>query len=289
MKRLISSMIVGTSLFAGCALAQSPLRTAPTEKFTVNAGFRDWGPATVVGTTILAGNQTGRGGLFAVDAATGKVRWAFRPVFSSGTASVSTPPAIAGGLVITPFAMAYPGAVVAVSLATGKEVWRALDPAQGAAVAVSGDLAFVFAKNGTFYALDVATGKERWKIALSNRAECASRPIVRDDVVYFTGGASAVAGDAARPAGNYLFALDARTGQERWRLPEPARRHGGHDFRVGRVPPLRSAPCHRARPLAVRGGPAAGGWANARGGSPRVARCGRGIGRHDVWLPDRFR
>lgn len=194
-----------------------PLRTQPVEKVTVNAGFRDWSPATVAGSTIVAGNQTGRGGVFAIDIPTGKVKWAFRPVFSTGTASVSTPPAVLGQLVITPFAMAYPGSVVAVSLATGKEVWRGLDPVQNAAVAVNADLAYVLAKNGTFYALDAGTGRERWKVALSSRAACASRPIVRDDVIYLTSFGAATPGDPAKPAGNYLFALDARTGKEIWR------------------------------------------------------------------------
>jgi hypothetical protein len=44
-----------------------PVRNQPVETLTVNPGFRDWSPAAVAGTTILAGNQTGRGGLFAVD------------------------------------------------------------------------------------------------------------------------------------------------------------------------------------------------------------------------------
>ena len=39
-----------------------PLRTAPTEKFTVNAGVRDWGPATIAGQTIVAGGPSGRAG-----------------------------------------------------------------------------------------------------------------------------------------------------------------------------------------------------------------------------------
>ena len=213
----MQKLMLGLALCAVMVNAQ-PLRKAPTEKFAVNLGFRDWGPLTVAGTTILGGNQTGAGGLFAVDMLSGKVRWKFRPVFSSGTASVSTPPAVAGDIVITPYAAAYPGAVIAVSLATGAEMWRGLDPVRGAAVAVSGDLAYVMAKNGTFYALEARTGKERWKAALSSkRAECASQPIVKDDTIYLTGSGDATSGDAAKPAGNYLFALDAKTGQERWR------------------------------------------------------------------------
>jgi eukaryotic-like serine/threonine-protein kinase len=219
----ITTSIIGTVLCAMLGFTQSdpppvqPLRTAPSEKLTVNPGFRDWSPSTLAGATLLAGNQTGEGGLFAIDTLTGKVKWAHRPNFSTGTASVSTPPAVSGNIVITPYAAAYPGAVVGLSLATGKELWRGLDPARDAAVAVDGGLAFILAKNGTFYALDAATGREKWKAVLSQRAACASRPIVREDVIYFTGNADATPGDATKPAGNYLFALDAKTGQERWR------------------------------------------------------------------------
>src|SRR5829696_4500017 len=104
-----------------------PLRTPPMEKLTVNPGFRDWSPRTIVGTTLVGGNQTNRGGVFAVDAVTGKVRWTFRPAFNGGTAAVATAPAITNDVVITPFANGYPGAVVAVSLATGREIWRGPD------------------------------------------------------------------------------------------------------------------------------------------------------------------
>jgi outer membrane protein assembly factor BamB len=195
-----------------------PLRSAPAEKVAVNAGFRDWSPATVAGSTVIAGNQTGRGGLFAIDTITGKVRWTYRPVFSSGTASVSTAPAVAGPLVITPFAAAHPGAVIAVVLATGKEVWRGPDPEQGAGVAVDGDRAYILTKGGLLFALDAATGRERWKADFgTNLAPCASQPGVKDGVIYLTGIGRAIAGDASKPAGYYLFALDAKTGQERWR------------------------------------------------------------------------
>ena len=216
--------ILGAALFTALGFAQSdlpriqPLQKTPVEALTINLGFRDWGPASIAGTTILAGNKTGKGGLFAIDMLTGKLKWTFRPVFSTGTSGVATPPAVAGNLVIAPFAAAYPGAVVAVSLATGKEVWRGPDPTQGAAVAVHADLAYVLGKNGNFYALEAATGRERWKVPFAtNLAPCVSRPIVKDDTVYLTGIAAAAPGDSAHPAGYYLFALDARTGNERWR------------------------------------------------------------------------
>src|ERR1035441_5296020 len=161
--RFVCHTIIGAALCTMLGFAQSgpvpiqPLRKLPSERLSVNPGFRDWSPATVAGTTILAGNRTGRGGLFAIDMFSGKVKWTYRPAFSNGTASVSTPPAVSGDVVITPFAAAYPGAVVAVSLATGKELWRGPDPVQNAGVAIHADLAYVLAKTGHFYALDVPT------------------------------------------------------------------------------------------------------------------------------------
>jgi outer membrane protein assembly factor BamB len=68
----------------------------------VTAGFRDWGPTTVAGTTILGGNSTGRGGLFAVDMLTGKFKWTSRPTTPHGSPGVSTAPAVSGDVVIVP-------------------------------------------------------------------------------------------------------------------------------------------------------------------------------------------
>jgi outer membrane protein assembly factor BamB len=188
------------------ALVAALAQAQPTEKLTVSAGFRDWGPATLSGSTILAGSPTGRGGLYAVDTSTGKVKWSLVPTFGSGTASVSTPPAVSADIVVVPFAAAYPGATIAASLATGKELWRGPDPYQGAAVAINNGLAFILGKDGTFSALDIKTGAVKWKAAF--KAGCASQPIVRDDIIYLT---------ALTGTGNALLALDSATGAERWR------------------------------------------------------------------------
>jgi outer membrane protein assembly factor BamB len=148
------------------------------------------------------------------------VKRTYRPVFRSGTASVSTAPAVAGNLVITPFASANPGAVKAVALATGKEVWSGPDPIVGAAVAVSAGVAYIQAKDGNFYALDAATGREKWKTPLSatTRSACASAPVVRDGSIYLTGSTAEVTAPGSLPPFNYwLFAIDAATGQEQWR------------------------------------------------------------------------
>lgn len=136
----------------------------------------------------------------------GKLKWTFRPANING--SVSTPPAVAGNLVIAPFGSSNPGAVVAVSLASGKEVWRGPDPAVGAAVATHAGLAYIMSKDGSFSALEAASGREVWKVQFGKRADCVSWPVVRDNIIYLS---------ASTGSDSYLFALDAKTGQERWR------------------------------------------------------------------------
>lgn len=229
--------IVSATLCAVLALAQSvpsvngPLRTAPTEKFTVNPGFRDWAPTIIAGTTILGGNSSNRGGLFAVDTLTGRVKWTSRPTgLPRGNPFVSTKPAVSGDIVIAPMGHT----LVALSLATGKEMWRGLDTAQGATVAANSGSAYVMGEDSNFYALDAATGRQRWKVGFARGGGwCDSVPVLRDGTVYLTGNILLTPADANRSATYYrhLFALDANTGKERWRYPsEPLGGTGGICF-----------------------------------------------------------
>lgn len=215
--------IVGATLCTVMALAQSgplpvrPLRTAPTEKFTVNPGFRDWGPTTIAGTTILGGNSSNRGGLFAVDMLTGKVKWASRPT-GHGNPWVATAPAVSGDIVIT----IMNNALVGLSLATGRELWRGPATMPSATAAVSSGLAYVLGADAVFYALEAATGRVRWKTGFRRAGSCHALPVVRDGTVYLSAMILVRPADANRSAegSEYLFALDANTGKERWRYPE---------------------------------------------------------------------
>ena len=214
---------MGATFCTMLALAQpgpspvTPLRTAPAEKLTVNPGFRDWGPTTIEGTTILGGNSSNRGGLFAVDTLTGKVKWTYRPAGGMNP-TVSTAPVVSGGTVIT----IVHDVLVAVSLATGKEIWRGPATRQSATVAAASGLVYVLGDDGNFYALEAATGRERWKKEFRRAGSCHARPIVRDGTVYVSVMILVRAADANRAAegSEHLFALDANTGQERWRYPE---------------------------------------------------------------------
>jgi outer membrane protein assembly factor BamB len=210
-------------LFAAPAAAQGPkmggVTSKPTETFTVNPGFRDWGPTAVSGTTIIGGNSSGRGGLFAVDSVTGKLKWSSRPTgLAHGSPFVSTRPAVAGNVVIVPMG----NTLIALSLATGKELWRGPKTAQSASVAADAGTAFVLGEDNIFYALDTATGHHKWKVAFTQgRGSCYSQPVVRDGVVYVTGSIEISPATARGPATTYrhLFAFDANTGEERWRYP----------------------------------------------------------------------
>jgi outer membrane protein assembly factor BamB len=220
-------VIAGAAFCTAVAIAQSsplaiaPLRSAPTEKLTVNPGFRDWGPTTIAGTTILAGNPTNRGGLVAVDMLTGKVKWIARPA-GGANLSVSTAPVVSGDIVVTIMG----NRVMALALATGKEMWRGPATMLGARAAVSDGLAYVLSDDASFYALEVATGRERWKVGFRRAGSCYALPVVRDGVVYLSVMILERPADANRAAesSERLVALDAATGRERWRYPEAGAR-----------------------------------------------------------------
>lgn len=198
------------------ANAIAPLRTSPVEKLTINPGFRDWGPPTLTETTLFAGNATNKGGLFAVDLASGKLKWSARPLGTrSGNPFVATAPAVSGQAVIAPMG----NTLVAVSAATGKELWRGPNTELGAVAAAGSGLAFVLGEDGFFRALDAATGREKWKLEFAQFKACRSQPVVRDGVVYVSRGVRLAEATANGPARHmrYLVALDAGTGQERWR------------------------------------------------------------------------
>ena len=215
---LAVAALCGALTVAQTTSAIAPLRTAPIEKFTVNPGFRDWAPTVLAGTTIIGGNSSNRGGLFAVDAIAGKLKWTFRPTgTASGNPFVATAPAVSGNLAIAPMG----NTLIAVTIATGREAWRGPATALQAAVAADGGMAFVLGEDASFHALDAATGREKWTSPFPSRGSCRSLPVASGGSVYVSRNVVVKAGDANRPAEYYrhLVALDASTGEERWRYP----------------------------------------------------------------------
>lgn len=214
----LAAITLGATLTLAQTPTIAPLRTRPIEKFTVNPGHRDWQATVIAGATIIGGNSSNRGGLFGVDLATGTLKWTFRPTgTASGNPFVATKPAVAGNVVMAPMG----NTLVAATIATGREAWRGPRTAQSAAVATDGALAFVLGEDANFHALDTATGKEKWAVSFPTRGSCRSRPVALRGAVYVTRNVLVRAADASRAAeySQHLVALDANTGEERWRYP----------------------------------------------------------------------
>ena len=154
----------------------------------------------------------GDGNLYAVDVASGKVRWRLK---TGGR--IRSSPAVAGATV---FVGSADGRFYAADLASGQERWHfdteghALESAKfgfdrrtiQSSPVVAGDLVLFGARDGFLYALDRETGRQRWRYDYKVSWINAS-PAVSDGVVYV--GTS----DA-----HFVQALDLATGKERWRF-----------------------------------------------------------------------
>ena len=154
---------------------------------------------------VLAGSSIGR--LWAVDIDSGAVRW-FVEV-SKGQSAIVFAPVVADRMVVAPFMASDDlrhGGLVAVSLATGRELWRrAL--AFGGGPVVSGALVLVADQEGSIHAFDLRSGAPRWVLHAATKP--ASGPEFR---------ALAAAGDVliAGSLGGRVTAYDLATRQERW-------------------------------------------------------------------------
>lgn len=104
--------------------------------------------------------------------------------------------------------------------------WKAqLGARMNGGLSLSGDTLFVEGLDKKLYALDRRTGAVRWTLPLSNVAMNA--PLVQNGMVYAGTGSNHVMYDRIDaallgvPAGDHVYAADARTGALRWRYTTP--------------------------------------------------------------------
>jgi outer membrane protein assembly factor BamB len=198
---------------AGTGAVKWRMSTGPLLPFPWGheSGDRYTSSPTIAKDVALFG--AGDGYVYAVDVASGKVRWRAKT-----DGRVRTSPAVANGVV---FASSFDGRVYAFDLATGKQRWRY--DTEGASLnsgnygfdrrsiqsspAVADGVVFVGARDGFVYAIDASDGKLKWrydhKVSWIN-----SSPAVADGVVY----------DGSSDA-QFVQALDAASGRELWRTP----------------------------------------------------------------------
>jgi eukaryotic-like serine/threonine-protein kinase len=134
---------------------------------------------------------SGDGNLYALDAATGELKWKFK----TGDV-VHASPAYADGVL---FVGSWDSYFYAVDAETGKEKWRfhgGEDPLihnqvgfQSSAAVVDG-VVYVGCRDSNLYALDAATGKEKWKFFNELSWVIVSPAVVRGKVIFATSDSS---------------------------------------------------------------------------------------------------
>lgn len=148
------------------------------------------------------------GYIYAIDAATGHVRWRFqRTVNISAKVGIDGYPALDGD---TLYVASDGGTVYALDASAGKQRWLFTLPSGAhvyAAPAVGNGKVYVSSGNGqnAFYALDEATGKVAWEFSAPQGFD--SYPLLSGETVY-------VGANGYYQAS--LYALDAQTGRVRW-------------------------------------------------------------------------
>jgi outer membrane protein assembly factor BamB len=134
---------------------------------------------------------SGDGHLYALDAATGELKWKFK----TGDV-IHASPAYADGVL---FVGSWDSYFYAVDAATGKEKWRfhgGEDPLihnqvgfQSSAAVVDG-VVYVGCRDSNLYALEAATGKEKWKFFNEMSWVIVSPAVVQGRVVFATSDSS---------------------------------------------------------------------------------------------------
>ena len=148
------------------------------------------------------------GYVYAVDAATGHIRWRFqRTVNVSVTVGIDGYPALDGD---TLYIASDGGTVYALDASSGRQRWLYTLPTGShiyAAPAVGNGRVYVSSGGGdnAFYALDEATGKVAWQFTAPQGFD--SYPLLVGETVY--AGANGFFQAS-------LYALDVRTGKARW-------------------------------------------------------------------------
>jgi outer membrane protein assembly factor BamB len=221
-----------------------PLRTEPRIAFDIKTKYRDSGALTVSGGVLVTGNINGNGGTFGYDASNGKLLWKLKghlrgePAIDGNAAYVvndnnngtlrlakvelkkgkvlwfvdgsdigphDAAPLVADGKVV----LAAPNDhLTAYDAGTGKVVWdiktyRTCSPALATSEGVLVFAGRFATEQPGLHGLDLKTGKVLWSASLTDNA-CPRVPAI-------------AAGLVVARADEKLFALDLKTGAQKWK------------------------------------------------------------------------
>ncbi len=180
----------------------APLRQAWSARADGLRGNDTSWPVLYDGTVYVSSGPS----ILAVDAASGERRWIATPPDGGGTAA----PAVDGSAVYVPVPSEH---LLALDRQSGKEIWRfatSSDVSTSPTLA-DGRLFFGAAESKTFYCVDAKSGENVWQVV--DELEPHGVSAVAEGIVVFS------TRDLQSTDG-FLVALDANTGEEKWRVPQ---------------------------------------------------------------------
>ena len=160
------------------------------------------GTVSVAVTAGVVYGGSGDTALFALNAGDGSELWTVTDIQPSGALM------IADGVI---YAGATDGTLYALDL-NGNVVWRAsVGDAPLRSPALSGDMVYAGNETGALHAFERTTGEPVWSFQ-TDGGGFAPTAMIANGMIYQT---------TAEGAENYIYALDAITGEQRWRFDEP--------------------------------------------------------------------
>jgi outer membrane protein assembly factor BamB len=184
------------------------LKTADPVPFAHRWDYFQSSPAFVDGVVYFGSADSH---IYAADASTGKVLWKFKT-----DGRVRSSPAVSEGVV---YCGSMDGNLYALEAKTGQLKWKfktvgntffPLGEVQSTP-AVADGLIYFGSRDGYLYAVDIATGQKRWAFS-HDGSWCISGPAVWEGLVF-----------AGSSDGQFVNAVDAKTGVEKWRFKMPSR------------------------------------------------------------------
>ena len=215
-------LLGGGAVYAGDYVANAPAQGELVWKFKAAGGVATL--AAVSDGVVYFGSRDGH--LYAVDAQSGQERWEFQ---ADGV--ILSKPAVADGVVYfggggRGFLRLLDLHLYALDAQSGQERWR-FKPAGGQRVSspAVADGVVYFADNRYLYAVDVQSGAERWRFQADGRRPEPLSPHEELNVLF----SPAVSDGVVYVGGNdtYLYAVDAQSGQTKWKF------HAGGGFYGG--------------------------------------------------------
>jgi outer membrane protein assembly factor BamB len=167
-------------------------------------------PAVAGDVAVFGG---GDGVVYAIDLASGDVRWRF-----ATEGRVRSSPAVAEGVV---YAGSADGSLYAIALEDGRRLWRFDTEGRGvdsssygydrrtitSSPAVAGGAVVFGSRDGSLYAVEAASGTLRWRVLHDDTSWSIASPAIVNGLVL----------DASSDAG-FFHAVDAATGRVVWRV-----------------------------------------------------------------------